>query len=273
MSIKKAPEGPKSSARVEDQGAYIPKMAAKKKTEVKPDVVEISLETLLESGAHFGHQYRRWNPKMADFMYSVKDGVYVFDLIKTKAALEEALQVLTKAAKENQVILFVGTKKQAKDKVKEIAEAVDSPYIIERWLGGTLTNFGQIKDTNNQIANLREKLKTAKEEGYTKKERLIIARKLEKLERMFGGITSLKKHPDLIVIIDTHREHVAIKEAKKVGIPTVGVVDSNANPDLVDYPVPMNDDASKTLDYVLDLFKAAVLLGKGKKQKVKNAKN
>jgi len=241
-------------------------MAAKKTLPVQAgkttNKIDVSLETLLEAGAHFGHHYRRWNPKMREYLYAVKDGVYVFDLIKTKAALEEALEAIEKTASEGKVILFIGTKKQAKEKVKEVAEACESPYVIERWLGGTLTNFDQIKRTVAQIDDLTEIIKTAKEQGFTKKERLMMTRKLEKLKRMFGGIKTMSKHPDLMIIIDTHGERGAVAEADVAGITTVGVVDSNANPKEVDYPVPMNDDASKSLDYVLDLFKEAVLSGK-----------
>lgn len=142
-------------------------MAAKKAKTTKS--IDVSLETLLEAGAHFGHHYRRWNPKMRDYLYAVKDGVYVFDLIKTKAALEEALSAIEKTASEGKVILFIGTKKQAKEKVKEVAEACESPYVIERWLGGTLTNFDQIKRTVAQIDGLTETIRTAKDQGYTKK--------------------------------------------------------------------------------------------------------
>jgi small subunit ribosomal protein S2 len=224
--------------------------------------IDISLEELLEAGAHFGHQYRRWNPKMKPYMFDVREKIFVFDLLKTQGGIAEALKVLTKAASEGKVILFVGTKKQAKAKVKEVAQACECPYVSERWLGGTLTNFEQVRRSVDSMAALEEKLKTAKQEGYTKKERLLLERKIEKLKKSFGGIISLKDKPDLMVIIDTHKERGAVLEAKKLKIETIGIVDSNADPTSVDFVVPMNDDASKAIDYVLDLFKEAILRGK-----------
>ena len=191
----------------------------------------VSLEELLEAGAHFGHQSRRWNPKMAPYLYGVVEGIHIFDLPKTKAALEEALGALTEAASAGKVILLLGTKKQVKDKIIEVGQATDCPYVSERWLGGTLTNFEQMKRT---------------------------------IERFLGGISSLKALPDVLFVVDTHKEKGAIKEAVKSKIETVGIVDSNADPMVVDYPIPMNDDASKALSYVLDLVKEAILEGKKK---------
>ncbi len=230
---------------------------------------ELSLDKLLEVGAHFGHQYKRWNPKMKPFMYTVKDGVYVFDLVKTHELLKEALEAIKDFSSRGKTILFIGTKKQAKDKIKEIAEKTSCPYINERWLGGTLTNFDQIGKSIKNLNELKEKVKVAKKEGYTKKERLLMARQIEKLKKNFGGIIGLEALPDLMVIFDTHKEAMAVKEANKLGIPIVGVVDSNADPEGVNWPVPMNDDATKAVEYVLDLFCQAVLDGKGKDKKLK----
>lgn len=227
---------------------------------------QVSLETLLEAGAHFGHHAKRWNPKMGAYIYGVKDGVHVFDLIKTKENLEIALEVLSKYAKEGKTILFVGTKKQAKDKTKEVAQATNSPFINERWLGGTITNFGQITKSIRKLKELKENMAAGGFNTYTKKERLLISREIEKLEKTVGGLAKMDKLPDLIVIVDTHKEKAAVLESFKTKIPTVGIVDTNANPDFITYPVPMNDDASKATDYVLDLFKEAIL-GKPKKTK------
>ncbi len=226
--------------------------------------IDVSLENLLESGAHFGHQYRRWHPKMKPYLYAVKEGVYIFDLIKTKSALEEALAVLTKASKEGKTILLVGTKKQIKEKIKSIAEDSGCPYVNERWLGGTLTNFDQIKKSRDKLSALKEELASAKEKGYTKKERLLLERKIEKLLKSFGGILDLNGYPDLIVIVDIHREKGALVEAEKLNIPVLAIVDSNSNPELVDWIIPMNDDATKALEYVLDLIKEAIQEGKKK---------
>lgn len=220
--------------------------------------IDISLEKLLETGAHFGHQYKRWNPKMAAYMHGVKEKVYVFDLLKTKENLENALNHISEVSKAGKIIILVGTKKQASDSVKKIAEEVNCPYVSERWLGGTLTNFDQMKSSIRQIEELQEELKTAKQKGFTKKEILLMNRKLDKMNRIFGGIKKLESFPDLMIVIDTHREKGAIKEAKKLGIEVVGVVDSNSDPSDIDYVIPMNDDAKKALDYVLELIGEAI---------------
>lgn len=231
---------------------------------------KIDLEKLLAVGAHFGHQYRRWNPKMEKYMYDVRDGIYVFDLIKTQSAMEEALAEITKAASENKNILIVGAKKQAREKTKEIAQKHGLWYVTERWLGGTFTNFKQIRNSIDKLGGLKDELANAQKRGYTKKERLKLARKIEKLENQFGGILEMKELPDFMIIIDTHKEQGAVKEAKQLGIPTVGIVDSNGDPDDVDWVIPMNDDAAKSLEYALELMSEAI--AEGKKVKPKNTK-
>lgn len=218
----------------------------------------VSLEKLLEVGAHFGHQARRWNPKMAEYLYGVQDGVHVFDLVKTKEKLEEALLALKQAKKEGKVILFVGTKKQAQAEVREVAEALGYPYIIQRFLGGTFTNFEQIKKSIKKLGSMKDDLKNGVYATYTKKEKLLIAREIEDLEKNFSGIAKLTKLPDLIFIVDTHRENGAVLESNRMGIKVVGIVDSNADPNLVDYVIPMNDDANKPIKYVMDLVKEAL---------------
>jgi small subunit ribosomal protein S2 len=219
----------------------------------------VSLEKLIESGAHFGHQSKRWNPKMAEYLYGVQDGVSIFDLVKTKAKLEEALDALKSAKKEGKSILFVGTKKQAQEKVKEVAKETNSFYITQRFLGGTFTNFEQIKKSIKKLADLKNKMKNGEFADYTKKEKLLIAREIEDLEKNFSGIAGLDKLPNLVIIVDTHREKSAILESRRMGIKTIGFVDSNADPNLVDFPIPMNDDANNALSYVLDLMKASLL--------------
>lgn len=227
-------------------------------------VVKVSAEELLEKGAHFGHQAKRWNPKMKPYIYGREEGVYIFDLIKTKQALEEALAFLTKAAKEGKTILIVGCKKQAQAKTKELAQACGCPYFAERWLGGTLTNFGQIAKSIKKLAQMKQKMTDGEYASFTKKERLLIDREIARLTRFFGGISSLEKIPDILVIVDTHKEIGAVREARRTGVITVGIVDSNADPGMVDYPIPMNDDATKAVEYVLDLVKEAILSGKTK---------
>lgn len=228
--------------------------------------VNISLEDLLASGAHFGHQVRRWNPKMGEYVYGEQDGVHIFDLIKTKEALEKALEVITEAAKAGKSILLVGTKKQAKDKVLEVAKESGISYVNERWLGGTITNFPQIKRSLDKLADMKAKLSSGFYAKYTKKERLLIEREIQRLERFFNGITGLTRTPDLLIIIDIKKESTVVREASRKGIPIVAVVDTNSDPTIVDYPIPMNDDATKALNLVLEYIKQALLEGKGIKQ-------
>ena len=228
--------------------------------------IKVSAEKLLEAGAHFGHQARRWNPKMKQYIYGAQDGVHVFDLIKTKELLEEALSVLKEASKEGKVILFVGCKKQARDKTKEVAEAAGSSYVVERWLGGTLSNFDQIKKSIKKMDDLKEKMASGEFVKYTKKERLLIDREILRLERFFGGLKGLDKIPDFLVVVDTHKETGAVKEASSIGVKVVGIVDSNSDPTVIDYPIPMNDDATKAIEYVLDLMGQAILEGKKSKK-------
>ena len=230
--------------------------------------VTVSLKELLESGAHFGHQARRWNPKIEPYIYGVQEGVHVFDLTKTKEKLDEALEFLKKSSREGKTILLLGTKKQAKSKTKEIAEEIGVFYVSERWLGGTLTNFEQMRRSCKKLADMKAKRSAGEYKRFTKKERLLIDREVERLERFFGGVAGMENLPDVLVVVDIKREHAAIAEAKKSKIVTVGIVDSNSDPSLVDYPIPMNDDATRAVEYVLELFKKAIL--EGKKSLAKN---
>lgn len=226
--------------------------------------IDISLKKLLETGAHFGHQARRWNPKMKEYLYSVQDGIHVFDLTKTKLAFEEALNALTLAAKEGKSILFLGAKKQAKEKTQEVAKETESFYVTERWLGGIFTNFNQISISLKKLADMKAKMAGGEYSKFTKKERLLIEREITRLERFFGGMQGMEKIPDILVVVDTHKEAGAVREAKKKGLTVFGIVDSNSDPTIVDYPIPMNDDAGKALEYALDLIKMAILEGKKK---------
>ena len=236
-------------------------------------MIDISLEKLLESGAHFGHQTKRWNPKMSDYVYGVRDGVYIFDLIKTKALMEQALNVLSEASKSKKTILILGTKKQAKDKVKEIAKETGIFFIDQRWLGGTFTNFNQVKASVDTLNKLKKDLSEGVYASYTKKERLLLDRKAEKLEKMVGGLNGMTSKPDLMIIVDTKRESSAVNEARKLGVETIGIVDTNSDPNLVNWPVPMNDDSPQALELVLNYIKEAILEGKQSKEtKVKKAK-
>lgn len=231
-------------------------------------MVNIQLEDLLDSGAHFGHQVRRWNPKVKDFVYGEQDGVHIFDLVKTKEALELALAEITKFVKEGKSVLLLATKKQAKDKALEILQDTGISVVAERWLGGTITNFGQIKKSIDKLSDLKSKLESGYYSKYTKKERLLLEREKERLERFFGGITSLKNMPDMIIVVDIKKEITAIKEATRKGVTTIGLVDTNTDPNLVDFPIPMNDDATKALNLVLGYIKEAVIEGQNKNAKL-----
>jgi small subunit ribosomal protein S2 len=227
----------------------------------KSSGVESDLQQLLDAGAHFGHQVRRWNPKVKEFVYGQQDGVHIFDLVKTKESLDEALKVISDAAKAKKTILLVGTKKQIKDLVAEIAVDTGISYVNERWLGGTLTNFSMIKKSLDKLSDLKENLKSGYYSKYTKKEKLLIEREVIRLEKFFGGITALKDKPDLLIVIDIKKEETVVREAKRIGVTTVGIVDTNADPSMVDYPIPMNDDATKALTYVLELIRTALKNG------------
>ena len=225
--------------------------------------VNISLEDLLESGAHFGHQVKRWNPKVKEFVYGEQDGVHVFDLVKTKESLEIALSEITKVVKAGGSVLLLATKKQAKDKALEILQETGISVVTERWLGGTITNFNQLKKSIDNLADMKTKLSIGYYAKYTKKERLLIEREKERLERFFGGISNLKTTPDLLIVVDIRKEITAIKEATRKNVKTIGIVDTNSDPSLVDYPIPMNDDATKALNLVLDYVKQAIKEGLG----------
>lgn len=228
--------------------------------------VNVSLEELLESGAHFGHQVRRWNPKIKEFVFGEQDGVHVFDLVKTKENLEIALEEISKASKEGKSILLLATKKQAKDKALEILKETNISVVTERWLGGTITNFGQIKKSIDKLDDMKIKLSTGYYAKYTKKERLLIEREKDRLERFFGGISGLKDKPDLLIVVDIRKESTAIREANRKNVAIIGLVDTNSDPNEVDFPIPMNDDATKALNLVLEYIKLAILEGKGIKQ-------
>mgnify|MGYP000627331133 CR=1 FL=1 len=221
-------------------------------------MVNVSLDKLLEVGAHYGHQVHRWNPKMSPYIYGKQEGIHVFDLIKTKRKLVEALEFLAKSKKEGKLILLVGTKKQAKDLIKEAGQTLGIPYVSERFLGGTLTNFTQIGNSLRNLGSLKDSKQRGEYRNYTKKEKLLIDRKIEKMERMLGGIVNMDRIPDVIFILDTHKEVGAVKEAIKLGVKIVGVVDTNSDPTMVDYPIPMNDDAKKSVEYVISLVKEAL---------------
>lgn len=210
-----------------------------------------TLSELLEVGAHFGHKKERSFPKARKFTYTIRDSVYVIDLEKTIEGLEAAIEYMQKTIQAGKIILFVGTKRQAKAAVKTTAENLKMPYVVERWLGGMLTNFETIHKSLKQLEKLEELVKSEDFQKYTKKERKRIEEKIIKLNSTFSGLNKMTKLPDILFIVDTAKESVAAAEARKIGIPIVGICDTNANPDLVDIPIPANDDSEKTIQLIL----------------------
>ncbi len=226
-----------------------------------------STEEMLKAGLHFGHQTSKWHPKMAPFIFGDRKGVHIFDLQKTQKKLEEALQFINKMASENKTILFVGTKDQVKSKITTQAKELEMPYVNNRWLGGTLTNFPVIKKLINKYLDLKEKQATGKLAKYTKKEQLDFSKQIEKLDRMVGGMANLKKLPDALFIWDIKKEKTALAEAKKKGIPVVAICDTNANPDGIKYIIPANDDATKGIKLILGLVAEVIKEGKSQIKK------
>ena len=199
---------------------------------------------------------------MADYIHSEQNGVHIFDLVQTKALLDEVLEMFSKASKEGKSILLVGTKKQAKDLIEKYAKEAGVFYVSERWLGGTLTNFEHIKKSARKLVDTKKGLEQGEFAEYTKKERVLLEREIARLERFFGGIVGLETMPDYIFIVDIKKESSAAKEARMKGVVSVGLADTNSDPEAVDWAIPMNDDATKVLDYVLQLIRDAVLEGK-----------
>jgi len=223
---------------------------------------EISLKDLLEAGAHFGHQSSRWNPKMKPYLYGVKDSVHVFDLAKTKEGLEKACQFVQELTAKGGTIVFVGTKRQAQAIIIEEAKKAGMPYVSQRWLGGTLTNWERIKKSIDKLNEMKEERKKGEYKRYTKREQLLLDRKIGRLEKFFGGLSALKAPPEALFIVDTQKEGLVVKEAKKKKITVVGLVDSNADPDLVDYIIPSNDDAVAAIKLVVAAIAEAAKEGK-----------
>ncbi len=203
----------------------------------------VSVENLLKAGTHFGHLTSRWNPKMKPYIFMERNGIHIIDLMQTQALLDRAADAAARFAKQGKRILFVGTKKQAKDTVRQLAKDSGSPYVVERWLGGTLTNFQTIRLSIRRMEDLIKMEKDGTLDQLKKKERLMKGREREKLERNLGGIAEMARMPGALFIVDINREHIAVAEARKLGIPIIAMVDSNCDPDLVDYLIPCNDDA------------------------------
>ena len=222
----------------------------------------VSMKQLLEAGVHFGHQTRRWNPKMAPYIFTERNGIYIIDLQKTVKKLEEAYSFVRELAANGQNILFVGTKKQAQDAIKEEAERVGQYYVNARWLGGMLTNFKTIRRRIERLAQLRKMEEDGTFELLPKKEVVKLKLEIEKLEKFIGGIKNMAELPAALFIVDPKKEKIAVSEARKLGIPIVAIVDTNCDPDEVDYVIPGNDDAIRAVKLIAGTMANAVLEGK-----------
>ena len=218
----------------------------------------VSMSYLLEAGVHFGHQTKRWNPKMKEYIYTSRDDIYIIDLQKTVKKIEEAYDALKKIAEDGGKVIFVGTKKQAQEAAKEEALRSESYYMVERWLGGTLTNFRTIKRRINRIEQIEKMEENGTFELLPKKEVIKIKKEYDKLKLYFEGVRDMKKMPDAMIIVDPKKEYNAIKEARKLNIPVFGIVDTNCDPDLVDYVIPANDDAVRSIKVVLGVLNNAI---------------
>jgi small subunit ribosomal protein S2 len=218
----------------------------------------IKLTKLLEAGVHFGHQAKRWNPRIAPYIWQAREGIHIFDLLKTSQALQRACEAAKQDVKEGKNILFVGTKRQAAPIVKEAAIKAGMPYIVSRWAGGALTNWKQIEKSIKRLNQLEKGLESGEFSQYTKKERVLLDRELTRLKRLFVGLKDLLKPPDALFIVDIIREQTAVKEAHAKGVKIYAIVDSNANPDEVDYPISGNDDAVRSINLLVSTFADAI---------------
>jgi small subunit ribosomal protein S2 len=236
--------------------------------------IDIDIKQLLEAGAHFGHKTERWHPKMAQYIHSKRGGSHIIDLTKTVVKLEESLTVVQEVASKNKQVLFVGTKKQAQDIVKSLAEATGQPYVTERWLGGMLTNWNTVGAQIKHLVDLETKM--ASGELANKFNKLEVQRFQEEIDIMnvlYGGIKELNARPGVVVVFDIVHDHNAVKEAQKLKLPIVGVCDTNANPVGITHPIPCNDDAIKALQLLADYFQAAVEAGKAKSKSPEKAED
>lgn len=222
----------------------------------------VSVADMLEAGMHFGHRTFKWHPKMQPYIFEARKGVHIIDLEKTKSKLEEALAFIHRLVSEGKIILFVGTKNQVKGPLETAAKEMGMPYVSQRWLGGTLTNFSIIRNSIRLFQDLSEKKEQGKLEKYTKKERLQFDRRITKLSQTVGGLVGLNRAPDAVFIWDIKHEETALAEAKKKRIPIIAVCDTNVNPVGIDYVIPANDDASKAIALIMDVIQATVVAAK-----------
>jgi len=226
-------------------------------------------QQLLEAGVHFGHLRKKWNPKMLPYIFAEKKGIHIIDLNKTTESLQEVAAVLKQIARSGKKIMFVGTKKQAKEIVTECAKRVNMPFATERWLGGMLTNFNTVRKSVKKMQSIDKMLNDGSAESLTKKERLQLQRDRDKMEKVLGGISQLGRVPAALFIIDIGHEHIALAEAKRLGITTFGIVDTNCDPNKVDFAIPANDDATKSIAIITQYITAAIAEGLAERQAAK----
>ncbi|MBQ9546401.1 MAG: 30S ribosomal protein S2 [Bacteroidales bacterium] len=234
-------------------------------------MTELKFEELLDAGCHFGHLKRKWNPKMAPYIFKEHNGIHVIDLQKTIAKANEAANALRQMAKSGKTVLFVATKKQAKEVVGEIAQSVNMPFVTERWPGGMLTNFATIRKAVKKMNSLDQLMHDKDFNNISKRERLQVQRERAKLDKNLGSIASLNRLPSALFVIDINKEHIAVAEARRLNIPTFALVDTNTNPDLIDFPIPANDDASKSIAAILKHMAEAIQEGQNERVLDKDA--
>jgi small subunit ribosomal protein S2 len=230
-------------------------------------------QQLLDAGVHFGHLKKKWNPKMLPYIFAEKKGIHIIDLNKTTEALQESAAALKQMAKAGKRIMFVGTKKQAKDIVADCAAKVGMPHVTERWLGGMLTNFNTVRKSVKKMQSIEKMLNDGTLDSVTKKERLQLTRDKDKMEKVLGGISNMNRVPSAVLLIDIGHEHIALAEAKRLGIATFGIVDTNCDPNKVDFAVPANDDATKSIAIVVSYLTAAIAEGIAERQAAKDDDN
>ena len=231
---------------------------------------KIEYKDLLDAGVHFGHLTRKWDPRMAPYIFMEKNGIHIIDLNKTLACLDEASNAIKQIVRSGKKVMFVATKKQAKDLVAAEAQRLNMPYVTERWFGGMLTNFATIRKSLKKMSGLEKLMKEDAYKNLAKKERLMVSRQKEKMESVLGGIADLSRLPAALFVVDIKREHIAIAEAQKLGIPVFALVDTNSNPNEVDFPIPANDDAFKSVSLLVKAFGAAIEEGLSERKRDKD---
>lgn len=234
---------------------------------------QLSYNDLLDAGVHFGHLTRKWNPAMAPYIFMEKNGIHIIDLNKTVRMAEDAGKAARQLARSGRKILFVATKKQAKDIIRMEAERVNMPYVTERWLGGMLTNFATVRKSVKKMSNIEKMETDGTFENISKKERLMLSRERDKLNKILSGVADLSRLPAALFIVDIKKEHIAVNEARKLNIPTIALVDTNSDPNQVDFPIPANDDAAKSIQFLARYISNAISEGLSERKVDKETEN